>query len=70
MDICARCEEQSKKSRNGNPHEYLTKVDEPRMFKGKSPRGFAEQDYHCLECKAKFTHSTDKNALAWMLWRG
>jgi hypothetical protein len=69
MKICERCEEQSKKSRNGTPHEYLIKVDECRIFKGKKPRGFEEQDYQCLTCKAKFTQSTDKNNLAWTLWR-
>lgn len=70
MEICDRCKEQSKKLRNGKPHEYLIKVDEPRIFKGKFPRGFEEQDYQCLICKAKFTQSTDKNNLAWTLWQG
>ncbi|SDZ78301.1 hypothetical protein SAMN05660420_00284 [Desulfuromusa kysingii] len=70
MSICSLCEEQSKKSKNGKPHEYLRKVGELRIFKGKSPRGFEEQDYQCLTCKEKFTHSTDKNDLPWTLWRG
>ncbi|PLX84610.1 MAG: hypothetical protein C0617_07160 [Desulfuromonas sp.] len=70
MDICDLCETQSKKSRNGKPHEHLMKVDEVRIFKGAPPRGFEEQDYQCITCKSKFTQSTDKNDLAWTLWRG
>lgn len=70
MKICDLCEEQSRKSRNGKPHENLIKVDERRMFKGENPRGFEEQDYQCLTCRAKFTRSTGKNNLAWTLWRG
>lgn len=70
MEICAPCKEQTKKSRKGKPHDSLMKVDDPRIFKGTDPRGFQEQDYQCLICKAKFTHSTDKNDLAWTLWQG
>ncbi len=70
MEICTLCEEQVKKTRNGKPHEYLMKVDEVRIFPGKKPRGFEEQDYQCIKCNAKFTCSTDKNDLAWTLWRG
>lgn len=70
MKICVRCEEQAKKSPNGKPHEHLIKVDMARIFEGKKPRGFEEQDYQCLVCKAKFTQSTNKNDLAWTLWRG
>lgn len=70
MAICELCEDQSKKTRNGKPHEYLTKVDERRVFQGKKPRGFEEQDYQCVTCNAKFTQSTDKNDLAWTLWQG
>lgn len=69
MTICTLCEEQSKKTRNGKPHADLTKVDEQRLFKGQNPRGFEEQDYQCVTCKSKFTRSTDKNNLAWTLWR-
>ena len=69
MEICGLCEEQSKKSRNGKPHEFLIKVDEVRQFGGKKPRGFVEQDYQCLTCKSKFTQSSDRNNLAWTLWR-
>jgi hypothetical protein len=69
MKICDLCEAQSMKARNGRPHEFLIKVDEPRIFRGIKPRGFEEQDYECLTCKSKFTHSTDKNGLAWTLWR-
>lgn len=69
MDVCSLCEEQSKKSRGGRPHEHLIKVDEHRVFTGKHPRGYEEQDFLCLRCKAKFTQSTNKNDLAWTLWR-
>lgn len=70
MSNCAMCEAQAKKSRNGKPHQYLLKTDEPRIFKGANPRGFEEQDYQCQVCQAKFTHSTSKNDLTWTLWRG
>ena len=70
MDLCELCETQSKKSRNGKPHNFLAKVDEPRLFKGQNPRGFEEQDYECLTCGAKFIQSTDKNDIAWTLWQG
>ncbi|BCR03143.1 hypothetical protein DESUT3_02120 [Desulfuromonas versatilis] len=70
MEICDQCEEQSKKSHKAKPHGYLIKVDDLRIFKGKKPRGFEEQDYQCQTCKSKFTQSTDKNVLAWTLWRG
>jgi hypothetical protein len=70
MKICALCEEQSKKSGSGKPHEYLYKIDEARIFLGKKPRGFEEQDYQCLTCQSKFTQSTNKNDLAWTLWQG
>ena len=70
MKICTLCEEQTKKSPNGKPHENLIKVDQCRIFNGKKPRGFEEQDYQCQTCKAKFTQSTNKNDLAWTLWQG
>lgn len=70
MVICCMCEEQSKKTQNGKAHEDLIKVDEIRIFKGRKPLGFEEQDYQCTTCKAKFTHSTNKNDLSWTLWRG
>jgi len=69
MKICELCEAQAKKSRNGKPHELLAKLGEARIFQGKKPRGFEQQDYECLSCKAKFTQSTDKNDLAWTLWQ-
>jgi len=56
--------------RSGKPHDELVKVDEPRIFSGNKPKGFEEQDYQCLTCKAKFTHSTNKNAEPWTLWKG
>lgn len=70
MDLCEQCEGQVKKTRNGKPHEGLIKVDACRIFTGKKPRGYEEQDYQCQRCQAKFTWSTDKNDLAWTLWRG
>ena len=70
MATCGMCEDQAKKTWNGKPHQYLGKADEPRIFKGSGTRGFAEQDYQCQVCQAKFTHSTNKNDLAWTLWRG
>ena len=70
MVHCPQCEEQAKKSRSGKPHHDLQKADEPRIFKGTQPRGFEEQDYQCQVCQAKFTHSTNKNDLAWTIWRG
>jgi len=70
MSICDQCEEQTKKTRNGKPHDFLVKIDECRIFKGKNPGGFEEQDYQCLTCKARFTRSSNRNDLAWTLWRG
>ncbi len=70
MKFCDQCEKQSKKYRGGEPHGYLKKVDELRIFKGNNHRGFEEQDYQCLMCKSKFTRSTNKNDLTWTLWRG
>ncbi len=70
MDTCPLCIEQCKKSRRGVPHKYLVKVDEPRIFKGTGSRGYQEQDYNCLVCKAKFTQSTNRNDLVWTLWQG
>jgi hypothetical protein len=70
MANCARCEEQAKKTRNGKPHQYLGKADVPRLFRGAQSRGFAEQDYQCQVCQAKFTHSSNRNDLAWTLWQG
>ena len=69
MDVCSLCETQAKITRNGRPHEYLVSIDEPRIFKGAPPRGYQEQDYQCLTCKSKFTHSTGKNDIAWTLWQ-
>lgn len=70
MDICCQCEDQIKKSRNGKPHDCLVELGSCRVFIGKNPRGFEEQDYQCRACNAKFTWSTGKNDLGWTLWRG
>ena len=70
MEVCVLCEDQSKKTRNGKPHESLVAVGACRIFHGTNPRGFEEQDYQCQACKSKFTRSTGRNALAWTLWQG
>lgn len=70
MKICTRCEEQSQKTPKGKPHDHLIKVGMERTFEGKKPRGFEEQDYQCLTCNARFTWSSNRNDLAWTLWRG
>jgi hypothetical protein len=70
MAHCAMCEEQAKKSWHGKPHQYLDKTDSSRVFKGAQSRRFEEQDYRCRVCQARFTHSTNRNDLAWTLWQG
>lgn len=70
MSICEPCQKQEKKSRTGKPHEALAALAEPRIFNGVRARQFIEQDYQCQSCQARFTHSTNKNDLAWTLWRG
>jgi len=70
MEPCTDCTEQMKKTRNGKPHGGLAPLGEKRLFRGSGTRGFEEQDYQCLTCQARFTRSTDKNDLAWTLWRG
>ncbi len=70
MEMCVLCEKKKKKIRNGKPHINLIAMDEPRIYTGKAPGGFKEQDYLCLTCHSKFSHSTNKNDLSWTLWRG
>lgn len=70
MVMCNLCEKQSKKVSSGRPHDYLVEIDEPRLFKGAAPYKYKEQDYLCLTCNSKFSHSTNKNDVAWTLWRG
>lgn len=70
MANCSMCEDQAKMFRNGKPHQFLNKIDTPRIFNGAKPRGFKEQDYQCQVCHAKFTFSTNKNDLTWTLWQG
>lgn len=70
MANCNMCKEQAKLSRNGRPHQFLDKSGAERLFTGAKPRGFAEQDYQCRICQAKFTHSSNKNDLTWTLWQG
>lgn len=70
MATCHMCTEQAKKSRNGKPHQYLKKTEDVRIFKGAMSRGYSEQDYQCLVCHARFTHSSSKNDLTWTLWQG
>jgi hypothetical protein len=69
VPICPQCDKQTGKSQGTKPHEYLRKVEERRVFGG-GKNGFVEQDYQCVLCEAKFTHSTDKNDLGWTIWRG
>jgi hypothetical protein len=70
MDPCGMCKEQAKKTRQGDAHQYLIKIDETRIFRGAKPRGYQEQDYQCQICNAKFTQSTNRNDLAWTIWQG
>ncbi|PLX75390.1 MAG: hypothetical protein C0615_07940 [Desulfuromonas sp.] len=64
------CIEQSQKRRRGTPHQYLSKIDALRFFKGNNNRNYEEQDFQCQVCQAKFTWSSNKNDLAWTLWQG
>lgn len=70
METCSLCQDQTKRTYRGKPHQDLIKVDEPRLFRGVIPRGYEEQDYKCQGCDSKFTQSTDKNDQAWTLWQG
>ncbi len=70
MTICDPCKELSKKTHRAKPHDMLRKLEDVRIFIGSGSRGYEEQDYLCLDCQAKFTHSTDKNNLPWTLWQG
>ncbi len=70
MDTCGMCKEQANKSRRGAPHQYLVKLEEPRIFKGGNSRGYEEQDYQCQVCRSRFTRSTNRNDLVWTLWQG
>lgn len=70
MAICTSCDKQQKKPHGTKPHEALMQLDEQRIFGGAKKNGFAEQDYKCLQCGAKFTHSTDRNDFGWTLWQG
>lgn len=70
MEICELCAAQAAKTRTGKPHDRLIEMDPPRIFRGRPPARFEEQDYRCLTCGARFTHSTDRNDLPWTLWRG
>lgn len=69
MTTCNLCSELAKKSRSTKPHEHLAKLDEPRIFQGGRARGYEEQDYQCLECRARLTHSTNRNDYGWTLWQ-
>ena len=69
MEICDQCQAQSKKSYRGKPHESLRQVDAVRIFKGLKSKGYIEQDYQCHTCNSKFTQSTNKNDLPWVLWQ-
>lgn len=70
MAICTLCDKQAKRSPATKPHGLLKKLDDKRLFGGTGQKGFEEQDYECVQCQAKFTHSTDKNDFGWTLWQG
>ena len=70
MIICDQCEGLSTKSHRSKPHDMLRPLDDARIFVSSGSRGYEEQDYQCLKCQSKFTHSTDKNDLPWTLWQG
>ena len=67
---CGMCKDQTSKTSRGNAHEYLTEVDEPRIFQGPRGPGYREQDYRCEVCRAKFTWSSNRHDLGWTLWEG
>lgn len=69
MSLCYLCNKQSDKSKYGAPHDYLEKIGEQRIFSRYQGSAYEEQDYQCLTCQSKFTHSTNKNDLAWTLWQ-
>ncbi len=70
MYNCSLCKEQIRKNRRDTPHAHLIEVDERRLFRGAEARRYEEQDYRCLLCSTKFTWSSNKNDLAWTVWRG
>jgi hypothetical protein len=70
MTCCDLCDKQSAKSKHGAPHEYMEKFGELRVFVSRGRLGYEEQDYQCLTCHARFTHSSNKNDRAWTLWQG
>lgn len=69
MPPCTECQKLIKQNRRGKPHQDLSPEGDPRIFKGARPRGFEEQDYRCLSCQSRFTHSTSRNDLTWTLWQ-
>lgn len=70
MAICTLCDKQHKKSPGTKPHEYLRAMEDKRIFGEGKTNGFAEQDFQCLQCQARLTHSTDRNDFGWTLWHG
>ena len=68
MEICDQCKEQSTKSYRAKPHDSLRQVDDVRIFKSLKSKGYIEQDYQCNTCNSKFTQSTNKDDLPWVLW--
>jgi len=69
MPCCYLCDKQLAKSKYGGPHEYMNQLGELRVFVSRHRLGYEEQDYQCLTCQARFTHSTNKNDLPWTLWQ-
>lgn len=67
MEVCGLCNEQSKKQRYTDPHEYLKPSGDRRAIQGGMTGGYEEQDYICDKCGAEFTYSNDKNDYGWIL---
>jgi len=70
MTCCDLCDKQLAKSKRGGPHGYMKNLGDKRVFVSQGRLGYEEQDYQCLTCQARFTHSTNKNDQAWTLWEG
>jgi len=70
MKACDLCLTLDKKSSKTKPHEFLENISATRTFNSAQPKGFVEEDFQCCKCRARLTHSTNKNDFGWTLWRG
>ena len=70
MKICDLCTTLDKKTSKTKPHRFLEVLSETRTFHGSQSSGFVEEDFQCLQCRAKLTRSTNKNDFGWTLWQG